>query len=1033
MLFRSQIVTLRNILRTMVREFAEAALEFSYMGEAVEAFSAAAESVVGLVADSLTAISLLSGFNFGAVISGWHLATQIETLRNILRTMVREFAEAAGEFAVMGEAVEAFSDAAEGVIGLVEDGLQAVLLLSEFDFGAAVQGWHLAGQIETFRNIIRTLIREFAEAAAEFGTMAGTVEAFADAAGAVVDLVEPAIEAIRLLASYSADTASIGASMQAFSAQLVALVIVLATAFQQAQAQIGEGLAAAASFSDSAATLIDVVEPGIEALALVATYEAIPGIRIAAAVFAQQLVSILTELSTAFSQAATTAGGAVAQASEFAESAEAILDVVEPGIEALAALATYEAIPGIRVAAAVFAQQLVATLVEIANALSAAAASAVAAIAQAAEFAESAEGILEVVVPGIEALTALATFEPLAGIQASAASFSQQLVSALLVIGAALAAAATEAGAATAQAAVFAESAGAILDVVEPGVEALAALSAYVTASGLQAAVQKFTADLIMVIQTLTEGLKASGILANQAVVEAANMSDALQRLLGVVQPGIDAIGALADYTSKAGLEAKVKAFVSDLALVATLLVGGLTSAAAAIGQTAIAAATSFAEAVKRIAELISGAMAEMDKLAGAKMPDVKPILEYIMKSATEIGAAAQASGAIGNAAQGMATFAEEVGKLVQEVFNALLHLESLARANTPGSVGAILDAMVNAFQSGVGGFSGAGEALASAFENGFRSGDYEGAGSDAAQGLIDGVQSQEGAASNAAADLISAMLKAASSVAAGFTQVGKDIISAIVSGIQSSGNLVTTTVVNVLTSAINAAKAVINQAATVGADLGKAVAAGMATQRSAADASGSSVGQGLIDGLRRAIAAGQSSVVNQIIATVRAAINAAQAALGINSPSKVFFQIGQYLTEGLRSGIEGGMAPVVRAVGRMAREVSDTMSNSLSISVPNVRLAGAMLPAPVTVSGVTPRAIRPQPITSPAPPVMRHVSSGYGEERETAVYNDVQVNVNFPNGAAATPVEIQRAVKAAVEEAMLKSGRRVDASRRLK
>src|SRR5690606_24947711 len=117
-------------------------LEFGFMGEAVEAFTEAAEGVIGLVEEGLHAVMLLSGFNFGAAVQGWHLQQQIIIFRNIVRTMVREFAEAALEFGAMAESVSAFAEAAEGVIGLVEEGLAAAVMLSQIDFGSVVQGWH---------------------------------------------------------------------------------------------------------------------------------------------------------------------------------------------------------------------------------------------------------------------------------------------------------------------------------------------------------------------------------------------------------------------------------------------------------------------------------------------------------------------------------------------------------------------------------------------------------------------------------------------------------------------------------------------------------------------------------------------------------------------------------------------------------------------------------------------------------------------------------------------------------------------------
>lgn len=293
-------------------------------------------------------------------------------------------------------------------------------------------------------------------------------------------------------------------------------------------------------------------------------------------------------------------------------------------------------------------------------------------------------------------------------------------------------------------------------------------------------------------------------------------------------------------------------------------------------------------------------------------------------------------------------------------------------------------------------------------------------------------MESQEGAAVNALEDILSAMLAMARNYAANFIDVGRLIIGGIISGIQTTAQAVTAAVMAVLQAALTAARSLMSSANQLGADLGRSAADGMLSTRSALDLAGSLAGQSLIEGLRRAIANGQSSIVNQIITTVRAAIQAAENALGIHSPSRVFYRIGEFLTEGFRRGVEVGMMPVIRAVGRMAREVSDTVESGLTIRVPSVQLAGAMLPAPVSVAGISPRYSTPAPVMTPIAAAVRPLPATAGAG-DMYVQNDIQVSVSFPNGATATAADIKKAVQAGIEEALLNSGRRADASRRLR
>jgi hypothetical protein len=72
-------------------------------------------------------------------------------------------------------------------------------------------------------------------------------------------------------------------------------------------------------------------------------------------------------------------------------------------------------------------------------------------------------------------------------------------------------------------------------------------------------------------------------------------------------------------------------------------------------------------------------------------------------------------------------------------------------------------------------------------------------------------------------------------------------------------------------------------------------------------------IGQNTITGLINGILSQRAALVNAMISTVLAAVQAAQQTLGIASPSKVFEQIGQYAGAGLQGGM-AAMQPAIAA-----------------------------------------------------------------------------------------------------------------------
>ena len=166
----------------------------------------------------------------------------------------------------------------------------------------------------------------------------------------------------------------------------------------------------------------------------------------------------------------------------------------------------------------------------------------------------------------------------------------------------------------------------------------------------------------------------------------------------------------------------------------------------------------------------------------------------------------------------------------------------------------------------------------------------------------------------------------AGENVGRNFDSVGHAIIDAIASAVLGGQGQVIAAVTQVVNAAIAAGVAAARAAASVGQQLVQAAVNEVNNGRGQLDTAGSAAGNALIDGMARAITAGRSRVVSAIISTVTAAINAAKAALGIASPSKVaidllsnFMNTAASTVEGLRGRLADAMATAVSGAAAAA------------------------------------------------------------------------------------------------------------------
>ena len=156
-----------------------------------------------------------------------------------------------------------------------------------------------------------------------------------------------------------------------------------------------------------------------------------------------------------------------------------------------------------------------------------------------------------------------------------------------------------------------------------------------------------------------------------------------------------------------------------------------------------------------------------------------------------------------------------------------------------------------------------------------------------------------------AVVNFFSGLPSSVNAVSAGFSALASSVSGALSGALQSAiawgSNMVSqarSAMQNVVTSIGSTLRGAVSTVATIGRQ----------------------IVQGLANGIRNAA----SLVVSALKGVVQSAINAAKAALGIASPSKLFMQFGEWTSEGYAIGVESGIGLAARAIDKLTSEVSE-------------------------------------------------------------------------------------------------------------
>ncbi len=741
------------------------------------------------------------------------------------------------------------------------------------------------GAIRAFADALAMVMSEIVRVSTfelRLGLTAG-VE-FASGAGQIVEVIKKGVEALNALSDFVKPAPGV-------ITQFVNVVYWLVSRFVAAgEGMSGQGLGAASAFASAAGQIFTVIGAGVDAILKLGEFvKPVPGA-------IQSFTNVVYWLVSRFVEAGLAIGGpALSAATNFAQSAKTVIDVIAAGVDGILKLAEFvRPAPGVVQQFTNTVYWLVTRFVEAAQAVGQRG------VAAAAAFAEGAGKVLGILKNGVDGLNALRDFTtPAYDAMVAFANGVDAIVQLMSMV-------AEDVGQKAADAAAkFSESAGKVLAILKSGVDGLTAL-------------KDFTLPTYQAMVAFSNGVDAivwlmymvAEDVSQQAADAAAKFSEGAGKVLAILKNGVDGLTALHDFTLP-GYAAMV-AFANGVDAIVWLLY----MVAEDVSQQAADAAAKFAEgAGKAIGILKSGvdglsALKDFAAPAGANVSafflSLASLLEKmdswsssfdaklfdttaafaagVQKSVVGIGAAVDALGKLKE-------FAAPAGANVSAFFLSLAGL--LEKMDSWSSMfDAKLFATTAAFASGVNTsiapLKGAIESLAKF--------------TDFVPPAEKGVSAFFSAIAALLGDMAVLAGKYSAEFFAGTVAFGQNVSRAVAVVKAAMADLGTLADVKGIASGVLSGFA--NGLAGLMSELERMVLP-----------AAENIGANLVFG----IAEGINAQLPYLIATLQNAaytmVSTVQSTLGIASPSKVFEQIGQYAGEGMVGGM-AAMQPAIAGAG---------------------------------------------------------------------------------------------------------------------
>ncbi len=567
--------------------------------EAASAWATAIGSAVAIIKPAIDALVALAEYK---PVTG--IAAKMKTIADQIGTAILEFSRVSTWRETMKpwETAGTWATAVGAAVGLVKGVVDALTALGEYK---PVIG--IAAKMTTIANQIATAILEFARVATWRETMKPweTAGVWATAVTSAVGIIKSVVDALTALGDYK-PVVGIAAKMTTIANQIGTAILEFARVV--AWRETMKPWEAAGQWATAIAPAVGLIKGAVDALAALTTYKPVENLVEKAALFATQLADALDQMI----EGIEVIGRSIeswTKASAWATAVGPAVGLIKNAVDALANLAEYKPVENLVEKAASFGTQLADALDQMIEGI-AVVGRKIEEWKALSDWATAVRPALDSIKSMVDGLTALAAYEPIAGLDTLATNMFSILSKVLYELDYAVKHWSEYVKDWTIGSA-FATAIGPAVNGIKGMVDGLTALAEYQPAVGLK---DKATALFDNIAAALAEMKRAvdywTPIVVDWAV--GSTWATAVKPAIDIIKSAVDALLALATYVEPADMTARITAFVASL----SLALSQIATAAATKAPEIWAAAGVFATNVMPAVALMKAGLEALDALA---------------------------------------------------------------------------------------------------------------------------------------------------------------------------------------------------------------------------------------------------------------------------------------------------------------------------------------------------------------------------------------------------------------------------------
>jgi TP901 family phage tail tape measure protein len=550
-------------------------------------------------------------------------AEKMHDLRMMIHFIMQEFARMGWELTTGNINMAGLvAESVDKITAIVGSTIDAMRRLSETDFSSIVQGWHLSEQIGILGRILLALMKEFKKIGIlmEEG-VADSITAFADATMKIIGLVVPAIEAMAFLSAF--DFSTLIPKPYHLRDQIVLLRKIIAAVmneFTVVAIQIGDDFAGTIeAFAAAAVEVFALFVPAIEAIAFLSEVDFaqyIPKpyhLRDQLIMLRKIIAATMEQFGIAAEQMSTEL---TAQIREYVAAATDVFGLVELAIATITMIAEYEGVTDILPKLEKFRTDLLAVATVLIEAIGGLATDLETTIDVASDAAGKISAVLSVIKPAIDALAGIAEFVSIENARAKADAFSEDFTQLVLSVQRAIHNIWAIVGNMLPTIAEASADIVSIVGVIQPAIDALASIGEYVQIENARAKFDIFTEDFTQLVLSVQRGIhNIWAIIGNMLPIISAAAADIIA-IVSVVQPAIDALIALSEYSYIEGIKVKTDLLLYQIQVIVTAI-GNMF-----ISPSIVTSAVEFSAAMITVLDQVRIAIDKMNELVNAGVPE---------------------------------------------------------------------------------------------------------------------------------------------------------------------------------------------------------------------------------------------------------------------------------------------------------------------------------------------------------------------------------------------------------------------------